>query len=425
MTGKNILLGAVADDMTGATDLCNTLVAGGMRTVQMIGVPGAGDEVPDTDAVVVALKSRNTQPVRAVRNSIEAQDWLKAAGAKQFFFKYCSTFDSTPRGNIGPVADGMLERAKGDITIACPAFPTNGRTVFRGHLFVGDVLLSASGMRNHPLTPMTNANLVEVLGEQTPYEVGLVPWETVAQGPRAIRSALAELRRQSVRHAIVDALSDDNLIDIGRAAADLKLVTGGSGIAMGLPANFRASGALGRRKSAARLPRAEGHAAVLAGSCSEATLDQVTRMKEHAPAFRLDATQLGGKRNIVADALAWAKPKLAQQPVLIYASAPPADIAKAQRKHGRDRAGILVERALAKIARGLVRAGVGKLVLAGGETSGAAVKALGVRALMIGKQIDPGVPWTMSLGNPRLHLALKSGNFGAPDFFTKAFTVLD
>ena len=234
-----------------------------------------------------------------------------------------------------------------------------------------------------------------------------------------------ELRRQGVRHAIVDALSDDNLIDIGRAAADLKLITGGSGIAMGLPANFRASGALGRKKSAARLPRAEGHAAVLAGSCSEATLDQVARMKENAPAFLLDATQLGGKRDIVADALAWAKPKLARQPVLIYASAPPADIAKAQRKHGRDRAGILVERAFAKIARGLVKAGVGKMVLAGGETSGAAVKALGVRALMIGKQIDPGVPWTMSLGDAPLHLALKSGNFGAPDFFTKAFKVLD
>ena len=425
MSRKNILLGAVADDMTGATDLCNTLVAGGMRTVQMIGVPEAGDDVPDADAVVVALKSRNTQPVRAVRNSLEAQDWLKSAGAKQFFFKYCSTFDSTPRGNIGPVADGMLERAKGDITIACPAFPTNGRTVFHGHLFVGDVLLSASGMRNHPLTPMRNANLVEVLAEQTPYGVGLVRWETVAKGPQAIREALAQLRREGVRHAIVDALSDKNLIDIGRAVADFKLITGGSGIAMGLPANFRASGALGGKASAARLPSAQGHAAVLAGSCSEATLDQVARMKAKAPAFHIDAAQLGGKRDIVADALAWAKPQLGQQPVLIYASAPPAEIAKAQRKHGRDKAGILVERALAKIARGLVKAGVGKMVLAGGETSGAAVKALGVRGLMIGKQIDPGVPWTMSLGDRPLHLALKSGNFGAPDFFSKAFKVLD
>jgi len=425
MTNKDILLGAVADDMTGATDLCNTLVAGGMRTVQMIGVPEVGYDVPDADAVVVALKSRNTQPVRAVRNSLEAQDWLKAAGAKQYFFKYCSTFDSTPRGNIGPVADGMLERAKGDITIACPAFPTNGRTVFHGHLFVGDVLLSASGMRNHPLTPMRNANLVEVLAEQTPYSVGLVRWETVAKGPQAIRDALAQLHREGVRHVIVDALSDKNLIDIGRAVADFKLITGGSGIAMGLPANFRASGALGSKASAARLPAAGGHAAVLAGSCSEATLDQVAHMKAKSPAYHIDAAQLGGKRDIVADALAWAKPQLGQQPVLIYASAPPAEVAKTQCKHGRDKAGILVERALAKIARGLVKAGVGKMVLAGGETSGAAVKALGVRGLMIGKQIDPGVPWTMSLGDRPLHLALKSGNFGAPEFFTKAFKVLD
>jgi len=425
--GKNkILLGAVADDMTGATDLCNTLVASGLRTVQMIDVPEKGTPVPDADAVVVALKSRNSRPIHAVRQSLKAQNWLKAAGAKQYFFKYCSTFDSTPLGNIGPVADAMLERVKGGITIACPAFPTNGRTVFRGHLFVGDVLLSTSGMRNHPLTPMTNANLVEVLGEQTPYGVGLVPWETVDQGPEAITQALARLRKKGKRHAIVDALSDQNLIDIGRASAGLKLITGGSGAAMGLAANFRASGALGRKGNTAKLPPARGHAAVIAGSCSEATLEQIARMKKAKHAvFHVDATKLGGKQNIVAEALAWAAPLLGQKPILIYASATPAEIAKAQAKHGRDKAGVLVERVLARITKGLVKAGVGKLVLAGGETSGAAGTALGVRGLAIGKQIDPGVPWTMSLGDAPLHLALKSGNFGAPDFFTKAFKVLD
>jgi uncharacterized protein YgbK (DUF1537 family) len=424
MSRRRILLGAVADDMTGATDLCNTLVAGGMRTVQMIGVPDKKEPIPDADAVVVALKSRTAPPARAVAASLEAQDWLKAAGAKQFFFKYCSTFDSTPRGNIGPVADAMLARAKGKITIACPAFPTNGRTVFRGHLFVGDVLLSNSGMRNHPLTPMTDADLVAVLGAQTPYPVGLVRWETVQQGPAAIRAGLAELQKRGVRHAIVDAVSDADLIAIGRACADLKLVTGGSGIAMGLPANFRASGALGRRKRADRLLPARGHAAVLAGSCSEATLGQIAAMKKSAPAFHIDAAKLGGKADLAKEALDWAKLRLGEAPVLIYASAPPAEVAKAQRKHGRDKAGRLVERALAKVAAGLVQAGVGKLVLAGGETSGAAVKALGVQALMIGGEIDPGVPWTMSLGEKPLHLALKSGNFGAPDFFTKAFKVL-
>ena len=427
-TKNRILLGAVADDMTGATDLCNTLVASGMRTVQMIGVPERGDAIAaiaDADAVVVALKFRNLQAIRAVRQALNALDWLKSAGAKQFFFKYCSTFDSTARGNIGPVADAMRERLKGGITIACPAFPANGRTIFRGHLFVGDVLLSASGMRNHPITPMTNANLVEVLSEQTPYAVGLVPWETVAEGPQAIAEALARLRRQGKRHAIVDALSDGNLMAIGRAAAKLKLITGGSGVAMGLAANFRAAGTLGRKAGAARLPRAAGHAAVLAGSCSETTLEQIARMKATCPAFRVDAVKLGGKQDIVAEALAWAAPKLGRRPILIHAGAGPAEIAKAQAKHGRDKAGALVERALAKIAKGLVKAGVGRLVLAGGETSGAAVKALGVRGLAIGKQIDPGVPWTMSLGDTPLHLALKSGNFGAADFFTKAFKVLD
>jgi len=265
-----------------------------------------------------------------------------------------------------------------------------------------------------------------VLGEQTPYTVGLVPWETVEQGPDAIAQAIAALRKDGKRHAIVDALSNKNLIDIGRASAKLKLITGGSGVAMGLSANFRASGALGRKGSAARLPRASGHAAVFAGSCSEATLDQIARMKKAKyPAFHVDAVKLGGKKDIVAEALAWAKPILGKKPILIYASASPAEIAMAQAKHGRDKAGALVERALAKITKGLVKAGVGRLVLAGGETSGAAVKALGVSGLMIGKQIDPGVPWCMSLGDAPIHLALKSGNFGAPDFFSKAFEVLD
>ena len=421
---RGLLLGAIADDLTGATDLCNTLVAGGMRTVQVIGVPRAGAAVPDADAVVVALKSRTVPPAKAVRDSRAALAWLTEGGARQIFFKYCSTFDSTPRGNIGPVADALLDDLGGDLTIACPAFPTNGRTVYKGHLFVGDALLENSGMRNHPLTPMRNSDLVAVLGAQTPCPVGLVEHATVRRGAGAIRRALDALQAGGIRHAIVDAIADKDLAAIGTACADLPLVTGGSGVAMGLPANFRKAGLLADAGEAATLPAAAGHAAVIAGSCSPATLGQIERMAASCPSFFVDADALAARKRVAAEALAWAGPRLADGPVLIYASAAPGRVRRIQKKLGAEKAGAMIERCLARIARGLVDAGVGRLVVAGGETAGAVVGALGVQALRIGAEIDPGVPWTMSVGTPRLHLALKSGNFGGPDFFTRAFAVL-
>ena len=419
-----LLLGAVADDLTGATDLCNTLVAGGMRTVQAIGAPRTDAAVPEADAVVVALKSRTVAPAKAVRESRAALAWLRQGGARQVFFKYCSTFDSTPRGNIGPVADALLDDLGADLTIACPAFPTNGRTVYKGHLFVGDVLLGNSGMRDHPLTPMRESDLVAVLGAQTPRQVGLVEHATVRRGAPAIRKALDGLRAAGVRHAVVDAIADRDLAAIGKACAGLPLVTGGSGVAMGLPANFRESGLLGVTGEAAALPAASGHAAVIAGSCSPATLGQIERMAASCPSFFVDAEALAARRRVAAEALAWAAPRLAAGPVLIYASAAPPKVRRIQRKLGAAKAGAMIERCLARIAKGLVDAGVGRLVVAGGETAGAVVGALGVPALRIGAEIDPGVPWTMSTGHPRLHLALKSGNFGGPDFLTRAFDVL-
>ena len=421
---RGLLLGAIADDLTGATDLCNTLVAGGMRTVQVIGTPREDAALPDADAVVVALKSRTVPPARAVRESRAALAWLRRGGARQIFFKYCSTFDSTPRGNIGPVADALLDDLGGALTIACPAFPTNGRTVYKGHLFVGDVLLENSGMRTHPLTPMRESDLVAVLGAQTPHPVGLVEHATVRRGAAAIRRALEGLRAAGVRHAVVDAVADRDLAAIGRACADLPLVTGGSGVAMGLPANFRESGLPAAGGEAAALPPASGHAAVIAGSCAPATLGQIERMAASCPAFFVDAEALAARRRVAAEALAWAGPRLAGGPVLIYASAPPARVRRIQKRLGAGKAGAMIERCLARIARGLVDKGVGRLIVAGGETAGAVVSALGVNALRIGAEIDPGVPWTMSTGRPRLHLALKSGNFGGPDFFTRAFEVL-
>ena len=415
----SLLLGCIADDFTGATDLANTLTRQGMATVVLLGVPRQDFSAPDADAIVIALKSRSIPAAAAVGLSLAALAWLERAGARQWFFKYCSTFDSTDAGNIGPVAEALLEALGADFTVACPAFPANRRTVYQGHLFVGDVLLSESSMRNHPLNPMTDAALVRVLQRQSKGRVGLLAYESVRRGSAAIGDAMEELRRDGVRLAIADALTDADLTAIGEACTDLRLVTGGSGLALGLPENFRRAGLL-QSKTAGALPAIEGYAAVLAGSCSAATRRQVEEMKRQCASFEIDPIELRSRGDVVEDALRWARPRLGARPLLVYSTADPASVAKAQAALGRERAGDLIEQAMGNIARGLVAMGVRRLIVAGGETSGAVASALGVEGLRIGSEIDPGVPWTVSLGDPALALALKSGNFGADDFFLKA-----
>jgi 3-dehydrotetronate 4-kinase len=419
-----MLLGAIADDFTGATDLCSMLVRGGMRTVQLIGVPRAGEPAPDADAVVVALKSR-TAPVRqAVAESLTALEWLRAAGCEQFFFKYCSTFDSTDAGNIGPVADALIAALNCGFALACPAFPANARSVYQGYLFVGGVLLNESGMEHHPLTPMTDASLVRVLSRQTDGTVGLVPFATVEQGAMAIRQAMIALKEQGRRYAIVDAVSDAHLMAIGEAAAHHALLTGGSGVAMGLPENFRRAGKLSMR-DAASLPAMSGHAAVLAGSCSRATLGQIGHARGHVPVLLLDPLATPDASRMAAAARDWMEGKLGDTPIVIAASAPPEQVAELQLRLGRDAAGALIEQTLAQIADDMVACGVRRMVVAGGETAGAVVSRLGVHSLRIGAEIDPGVPWTYAEGGATpLLMSLKSGNFGGRDFFLKAFEVL-
>jgi uncharacterized protein YgbK (DUF1537 family) len=418
-----ILLGCVADDFTGATDLANTLVKAGMRTIQLLGVPRLGLSVPQADAVIVALKSRSNPAREAVEMSLGALAWLQANGTRQFYFKYCSTFDSTDAGNIGPVADALCEALGTDLTVFNPSFPTNKRTVYKGYLFVGDELLSESGMRHHPLTPMTDPSLVRVLQRQTRHRVGLVPYATIVKGAPAVREALVALRRDGTRHVVLDSITDEHLITLGEACAELKLVTGGSGMAMGLPANFVRNGLL-RSDKQQPLPKVRGPAAVLAGSCSPATQGQVAHMRRDHEAFELDPIAISAGKDVAGEALAWAAARLGEKPVLIYSTAAPERVKAVQDKLGREHAGSMIEDTLGKIARGLVAKGVRRLVVAGGETSGAVVGALGVEGLTIGPEIDPGVPWTFSIGDPALALALKSGNFGTQDFFTKAFGAL-
>ncbi|MFS2156563.1 3-oxo-tetronate kinase [Pseudomonas sp. Pseusp122] len=420
LSSQRPLLGCIADDFTGATDLANMLVRGGMRTVQSIGIPSAEmAEGLDADAIVIALKSRTTPVEDAVVESLAALQWLRERGCEQIFFKYCSTFDSTAAGNIGQVSEALLARLGSDFTLACPAFPENGRTIFRGHLFVQDQLLNESGMQNHPLTPMTDANLVRVLQSQTRLNVGLLRYDSVAKGVEGVRNKIAELRAAGIGMAVADALSDADLYVLGAACADLPLLTGGSGLALGLPENFRKAGKLRHSEDAASLQNISGKEVVLAGSASLATNGQVAAWLEAGrPALRIDPLALAAGQPVVEQALAFARDSATT--VLIYATSSPDEVKAVQAQLGVERAGAMVEEALGQIGKGLFDAGVRRFVVAGGETSGSVVQALGVQLLQIGGQIDPGVPATVSSGEQPVALALKSGNFGGRDFFAKA-----
>ena len=419
-----MLLGCIADDLTGATDLAIMLTRAGMRTLQVMEVPGEAPGLDGFDAIVVALKTRTCPVEEAVHVSLASADALLARGAKQLFFKYCSTFDSTDGGNIGPVADALLDRVEGGLAVVCPAFPTNKRTIYMGNLFVGEVPLAESPMKDHPLTPMRDSSLVRVLQRQTRSKVGLVPYPVVGQGAGAIVEAFTAAKARGERFVVVDAINDADLMAIGTAASGHRLITGGSGVALGLPANFIAAGLMRAVAAPTTMQAAKGRSAIIAGSCSEATRGQVAAAKAAGlPAFEVDPMAVQSGAQSGKTLAAWAQTQAPDKPVLIYSSADPAAVRRTQDQLGRDAAGALVERALAEAATHLVATGVTRLIVAGGETSGAVVGALGVKALEIGPEIDPGVPWTRAVGRD-LVLALKSGNFGAPDFFVKAWRML-
>jgi len=408
-----MLLGCIGDDFTGSSDLANTLAKQGMRAVQYCGLPKEA-AAPDVEAGVVALKSRSIEPREAVAQSLAALEWLKAQGCRQFFFKYCSTFDSTLEGNIGPVADALAEALSAEPVVVCPAFPGTGRSLYQGHLFVKDRLLNESGMQNHPLTPMSDADIRRWLARQSRFRVGHVAAASVFAGADAIAAALNAEQAAGKRHVVVDALRDADLIEIGRAAKDLRLITGGSGVALGLPANF------GKAPAPVAWTPQPGRAVALSGSCSEATRAQVAWHAARHPAREIPAGaviegQLGAEE--LADWL------LAQNGLpLAYSSADPEAVAAIQARYGRARSAQALEGFFAQVARLLRAGGVTRIVSAGGETSGAVVEGLDLSRLAIGPEIDPGVPALRAA--PDLVVALKSGNFGSEDFFEKADRVL-
>lgn len=424
-----IKLGCIADDFTGATDIALLIKQAGYSVIQTIGLPESRDALPEADTVVVALKSRTIEPQLAVKQSLSAYEALAARGMEQCFFKYCSTFDSTPKGNIGPVADSLLEVSGADLAVACPSFPANGRTVYMGHLFVHHELLSDSPMREHPLTPMNDSNLVRVLQAQSQHQVGLVTVQQVQSGRHALCRTLQELIDQRKRLAIVDAFTTEHLDTIGESAVDHPLVTGGSALGASLVrARIRAQGghaSLGEEP--VNLPA--GGSVVLAGSCSQATLAQIAHAKHRMPAIKLDLTQIAAGEFDPDSVVNWARRHLNAGPVLIYASESGEQrnvtAASLSRPKELESLGARIEAAFAALVPRLVEEGVRRFVVAGGETSGAVTRSLGVKILRIGEEIDPGVPWTVSEGSLPIALALKSGNFGGADFFTKALHIIE
>jgi uncharacterized protein YgbK (DUF1537 family) len=420
------VLGCIADDITGATDLSLMLGRHGMPVVQYIGLPHDEEGDLDAAAVVIALKSRNLPVLDAVAASVTAARWLRQKQFRQLYFKYCSTFDSTDDGNIGPVINALLKETGSLIAPVCPAFPTNLRTVYQGHLFVGNQLLSESSMRHHPLTPMTDANLVRVLGRQleNPDEVGLMPLSVVEKGPLAVRRKLSDMIDIGLRFAIIDALTDGHLYTLAEAFSEWPLLTGGSGLAMGLPQNFRNIGLLESTPGLVHLEPVSGPALVLAGSCSAATRSQVEYLTGQCPALFFDPLAFHQGRQSIEDIVNWAMENRDRGQILVYSTALPKDVAAVQDEIGRQSAGHMVEKAMAEIATRLCQKGWRKFIIAGGETSGAVLAALAIRRLRIGPEIAPGVPWTISMDDPPILLALKSGNFGQKDFFTKALEMV-
>jgi 3-dehydrotetronate 4-kinase len=424
---RKISLGCIADDYTGASDLANTLTRCGLRTVQTIGVPTDDLALPEVDAVVVSLKSRSIEASLAVARSRAAEKWLRGRGAGHVLFKICSTFDSTDAGNIGPVMDALRADGGDAIVLVTPAFPETGRTVYMGNLFVGSAPLNESPLKDHPLNPMHDSNLVRVLARQSKTKIGLADLAVVARGPDAVRAHLAGLSGKGFGAVIIDAVFSSDLETIGAVALDHRLSVGASGIGLGLARALVASGKVKSNASSAISDAAVGGpAACLAGSCSQATLQQIANAEKAMAVLHLDPEQVVAGKDEARRALGWASERLDSGPILIASSSTPDQVSALQARHGRDAAGHAIEQAMADIAEGLVAAGVRRLVVAGGETSGAVVDRLKIPGFLVGAEIAAGVPVLRAVGSKDgdMLLALKSGNFGGPEFFSDALKLM-
>lgn len=413
-------LGVIADDFTGATDIASFLVQNGLSTIQFNGIPQQA-VVPDAQAIVVSLKSRSCAPALAVSQSLETLRWLQQQGCERFYFKYCSTFDSTSAGNIGPVTDALMAELNETLTVICPALPVNGRTVYQGYLFVGEQLLSDSGMRHHPVTPMTDSNLLRLMACQSTGKAGLIPAATVEQGADAITQQLEQLRREGVNYAVIDTLTEQHLLNQGEALTSMRLVTGGSGLAIGLARQWSTSSCDDQQAQRAGYPQGK-KAVVLSGSCSQMTNRQVNAYRQQAPAQEINVERCLSDQQY-AQALCYWVVDNGDGPLapMLFATADAQQLQAIQQQYGAQRSSEAVERLFARVARELQSRGWQRFIVAGGETSGVVAQSLGVTAFHIGPVISPGVPWVRDIQQP-LSLALKSGNFGDEQFFRRAQT---
>ncbi|MDC6111649.1 3-oxo-tetronate kinase [Serratia rubidaea] len=415
-----MLLGVIADDFTGATDIASFLVENGLSTVQLNGVPDS-DAAVDAQAVVISLKSRSCPAEQAVAQSLQALAWLQRQGCQRFYFKYCSTFDSTARGNIGPVTDALLDALGESQTVISPALPVNGRTVYQGYLFVMDQLLSESGMRNHPVTPMTDSNLLRLMEAQAAGRCGLIDAAVMDTGADAVRARLQQLAQQGVRYVVLDTLNEQHLLTQGAALKAMKLVTGGSGLAIGLARQWAQPGQT--QAQAAGAPQGE-KAVVLSGSCSTMTNKQVARYRQQAAAQAIDVARCIGedeRARYARELSDWVQAQRGDLAPLLYATAEPEALRQTQQQYGVDIASQAVEALFAALVQLLHQAGFRRFIVAGGETSGVVTQALAIRGFHIGPCISPGVPWVRAIEQP-VSLALKSGNFGDENFFARAQT---
>ena len=417
-------LGCIADDFTGATDLASMLARSGVNVSLRIGVPLSTPE-NTAEIEVIALKTRSISASKAIEESLSALKWLKEAGAKKYFFKYCSTFDSTAEGNIGPVSEALMNELKVDQTIYCPAFPENGRSIYMGNLFVGQKLLSESSMKDHPLTPMNDSNLMRLLSAQVSRRVGLADRIVVNSGVNSLKEKLISLKENDVPHVIVDAVADTDLDTIASACQDMDFITGGSALAMPLAEFYKASGKISENDNSFMNKKLNTGSIILSGSCSEMTIIQVKNfIQRGAAAFQLDPIDLA--ENGVKKVLDWLSSQDFTKNIIIYATSDPDTVKKVQTELGVDMAGKIVEQGLSECAIAARELGIKNFIIAGGETSGAITKALNVRQLDIGIEIAPGVPWTFSgKRNNQIALSLKSGNFGSEEFFTEALNKLE
>jgi uncharacterized protein YgbK (DUF1537 family) len=409
---------AIADDLTGGLELASLIRRGGVRCPLLLH-PGPRTDLAGLEAVVFGLKTRVIPARRAVAAFARAMDAIGRRGARQVFYKYCATFDSTPRGNIGPCADLLMERREAGFTLFCPAFPEVGRTVYQGHLFAGEVLISDSPKRFDPLTPMREPSLVKVLQAQTRRRVGLLPHAVLAEGVAAAAARAARLQADGIPYAIADTLDEADLAVTAEASVDWPLMTGGSSVAVYYPALWRARGWMAGTDAPALPPPPPGPAVVVAGSCADRTFDQLAHFGERRPVLFLDPARALDGADLVAEALAWAGRGLPDGAVAVATSARPDAVAALQRRLGRRRAARLAEDILARIAAGLHASGIRRFVISGGETSGAVLEALKVTALEVDSYVTAGQSHSMTTGPDPISFYLKSGKLGPVDMLAR------